>query len=85
MLLCLTRYHVMTYDPMRYPDVMVEARRPSGCPGCLQTGSCAEISYPVAVLRQTANCDAEGFHEYEQGWHRLIVGFTCVATPEMSS
>ena len=76
-------YHIMSYDPDRYPDQLVEAR--SSCTEPFGFGSgCTALNYPIPVLQKTRRCDEEGYYEYEQTWHNLIVGYTSIVTGSTS-
>lgn len=77
------RSYALSYDPDRYPNLLVEAVRPSDCVYCLGDGICEAMTYPVIILRKTGQCDAAGFYEYVGGWLRLTVGFTCAVRPEV--
>ncbi|ELT96253.1 hypothetical protein CAPTEDRAFT_209765 [Capitella teleta] len=80
-------YHVISSSADRYPRDIVEAHRPDECgQRCgLSGGVCAELTFPVAVLRRTARCDEHGLYVYEGAWHDMVVGFTCTAVPEATS
>ncbi|ELU09023.1 hypothetical protein CAPTEDRAFT_210775 [Capitella teleta] len=80
-------YHVISSSADRYPRDIVEAHRPDECGHrCgLSGGVCAELTFPVAVLRRTARCDEHGLYVYEGAWHDMVVGFTCTAAPEATS
>jgi hypothetical protein len=77
----------VTESQDRYPRRLVEARRSSQCDSqCLGgVGQCAELVYPVAILKKSGRCDDQGFFHYEGAWHQLVVGFACVANPGTSS
>ncbi|ELT96239.1 hypothetical protein CAPTEDRAFT_209751 [Capitella teleta] len=80
-------YHVISSSDDRYPRDIVEAHRPDECGHrCgLSGGVCAELTFPVAVLRRTARCDEHGLYVYEGAWHDMVVGFTCTAAPEATA
>ena len=77
-------YHVLNSSPDRYPAVLMEAHRPRNCGGCLHGGTCEPLTFPVAVLEKTHRCDESGHFIYEGAWHDLIVGYACVAAPEVT-
>ena len=65
-----------------YPDVVTEARcRCTGCIGVDGLSQCEPVYYNIHVLRQTGQCDDDGFHKWESGWVTISVGCTCARKP----
>lgn len=69
-------YYVMTYDPMRHPTAIAEAKcKCSGCIGGDITKICEQFYQPIKVLRKI-RCEA-GMYVYEPEILQIVAGCMC--------